>query len=99
MTDIYSHIVNKWAKDYIGKTVNETKILMQETLPKFELHVIKMLEEDPQMDIAYRDLMRFKTEQTYTPYLYYPEKFFKPPMDQCMQVIEYKGVVVDTKIY
>lgn len=97
--DIYSHIVNKWAKEHIGKTVNETKLLMNDKLPKFELHVIQITDDDPQMDIAYRDLKRFNTEPVYTPYLYYPQKFFGPPMENCMQVIEYKGMVVDTKIY
>ena len=97
--DIYSHIVNKWAKEHIGKTVDETKVLMNDKLPKFELHVIKIIDDDPQMDIALNDLIRFKTDPIYTPYMYYPQKFFNPPMENYMQVIEYKNVIVDAKIY
>jgi hypothetical protein len=100
MVDIYCHIINKWAKDYIGKTVDETKILMKEKLPKFELHIINVNEEDPNLDIALRDLLRFQKEKTtYTPYMYYPQKYFEPPINGKMQVIEYKGVIVDTMIY
>jgi hypothetical protein len=96
--DIYSHIVNKWARDYVGKTVEETKILMEKDFPDYKMHVIQV-EEDPMMDTAYNDLRRHKKENLFTPYMDYSQKFFNPPIKNGLQVIEYKGVIVDTKVY
>jgi hypothetical protein len=75
--DIYSHIINKWARDYIGNTVDETKILMERDFPEHKMHVIQVEEEDPD----------------------YSQKFFKPPIKNILQVIEYKGTIVDAKVY
>jgi hypothetical protein len=97
--DIYSHICNKWAQDYIGKTVDETKILMEHDFPAHKLHIINIKEDDPQIDEAYEDLKRLKTERRYTSQMYYTQKFFKPPIQNGLQVIEYKGVVINTKVY
>jgi hypothetical protein len=97
--DIYTHICNKWAKEYIGKTVDQTKILMEHDFPEHKLHIIRIQEEDPKIDLAYEDNKRFKSEKRYTPYMYYTEKFFIPPIQNGLQVIEYKGVIVDAKMY
>ena len=97
--DIYSHIVNKWARDYVGKTVDETKILMERDFPEHKLYVIQVTEEDPLIDIAFDDLKRHKKERCYTPYMDYSQKFFNQPIKNCVQVVEYKGSVVDAKIF
>jgi hypothetical protein len=94
--DIYSHIVNKWARDYVGKTVDQTKILMEKDFPDHKMYVIKIDEEDPMIDRAYEDL---KSERQYTPYMNYSQKFFKTPIKNGLQVIEYKGYIVDAKVY
>ena len=95
---IYSYYVNKWAQEYIGKTVDETKILMENDFPQYKLHTIQIKEEDPMLDLAYQDLKRYKLERRYTPNLYYTQQFFNPPIQNGLQVIEYKGVVVDAKV-
>lgn len=97
--DIYSHIVNKWARDYIGNTVEETKILMERDFPEHKMYVIQVKEEDPMIDVAYEDLKINKNERTYTPNMEYSQKFFGPPIKNILQVIEYKGTIVDAKVY
>ncbi len=97
--DIYSHIVNKWARDYVGNTVDHTKILMEKDFPDYKLHIIQIQEEDPMIDIAYKDLKRHKLDRNYTPYMDYSQKFFCPPIKNGLQVIQYKGVIVDAKVF
>jgi hypothetical protein len=97
--DIYSHIVNKWANDYIGKTVEEVKELMIHDFADYHLHVISIQEEDPRIELGYNDRLRLKNENRYTPNIIYTQKFFVKSVANMLQVIEYKGKIVDTKIY
>jgi hypothetical protein len=97
--DIYSHIVNKWARNYVGNTVDQTKILMEQDFPDYKMHIIKINSDDPMIDIAYEDLKRNKIEKRYTPYMDYSQKFFEPHMKNYLQVVEYKGNIVDAKIF
>jgi hypothetical protein len=93
---IYSHYLNKWAKEYIGKTVDEIKILKE--FPDYKLHVINIQEEDINIDYAYEALKQHRDEKSYSPRMLYTDKFFEPSMQSTVQVLEYKGVIVDTKI-
>lgn len=94
--DIYTHYLNKWSKDYIGKKVDEIKILKE--FPDYKLYVINVNEEDKMIDLAYDALIKKRYENSYSPYIYYTEKFFEPSIQNTVQVLEYKGIIVDTKI-
>ncbi len=96
--DIYSHIVNKWANDYIGKTIEEVKDLMTNDFPDYQLHIIK-IQDDKKVELAYNDRLRLKNQNKYTSNIIYIQKYFEKPILNTLQVIEYNGFVVDTKIY
>ncbi len=97
--DIYSHIVNKWERNYVGNTIDHTKILMENDFPYYKMHIIQINEEDPMIDIAYEDLKRHKLDRTFTTYMDYSQRFFNPPIKNGLHVIQYKGVIVDSKVF
>lgn len=94
--DIYTYYLNQWSKDYIGKRVDEIKILTE--FPDYKLHVININEEDNNIDKAYAALIKKRDEKCYNHEMLYTEKFFQPSIPNTVQVLEYKGVIVDTKI-
>ncbi len=93
--DIYSHIVNKWANNYIGKQVEDVKKLMDYDFPDYKLHVISV-QNDQRVELAYNDILHLKGENRYTSNI---QKYFEKPLLNTLQVIEYNGIIVDTKIY
>ncbi len=95
--EIYYHIVNKWANDYIGKTVEDVNKLMVYDFPDYKLHVIPV--NDQRVEMAYNDRLNLKNENRYTDNIIYIQKYFDKPILNTLQVIEYKGIVADTKIY
>ncbi len=96
--DIYSNIVNKWANEYIGKTVEDVKKLMEYDFPDYKLHVI-YVQNEPRIEMAYNDRLRLKNVNKYTSNIIYIHKYFEKPILNTLQIIEYNGFVVDTKIF